>query len=196
MDKSALQNTPENAPRPKLFGPDNKLLDLDELDLDHPESPFDDTPINKVVEFLKKHGIALAKVVFMIGTGAATFIGGWSAATSGEEVIWAIALMVWGCGFIHECLFAYSWVKKGSYELAGMQLTILDRVHNYSSIAMLGALICMLLEHQTNNELVHYLFIGWTSIAEPLLAVWLMHSLYIMKGAHPVSRMRPVKCIL
>ena len=143
--------------------------------------PFDSSPANRPIEFLKSHGPAIAKITFLLATAAETTYAGMHMLS--EPNGWTIAMMIWGCGFILECCFAYSWVMEGSPKLAGDQVGINKRVHNTSSLIMLGGLITMLLSSQV--EAAHVVFIGWTSIVVPLGAVWLMHQLYVLKGAHP-----------
>lgn len=140
--------------------------------------PFDDTPLNQVVEQLKKHGIALAKIIFMIGTASATLFGGLAAGANS----WEVMCMVWGSGFILECLFAYSWVMTGNKKIAGRQDAIVQRIFKVSSLVMMGDLITMLLEAQAG---AHQLFVIWTSIVQPLAAVYLMNQIYKLKNLHP-----------
>lgn len=178
---------PNQAPsrKVKLYGPNSqplKSVTVEKPNIKSPASPFnEDSPLNKVIEFLHEHGPAAAKLFLMMATGAATAYGGW---TAGGGTEWLIMLMVWGCGFIVECAFAYSWVMKGSEKLAGAQVGINDRIHNRSSLLMIGALVTMLFGHQTAVTMP---FIIWTSVFETIGAVWIIHQFYKLKGSHPMA---------
>ena len=174
---------------------------LRQLQRNKPEPPFDESDDiwgHKVIEWLKKHGPSIAKLLLMVATGCATAFGGWKAATSPPMDIlginvggdpsgqpnYLVAFMVWGCGFILEIMYAYSWMKKGHESIAGDQVQIIDTIHNVTSTLMVGALVCMLLEAQAG---LHILFIFWTSLVEPIGAVWLLHQLFVLKGSHPIE---------
>ena len=134
------------------------------------------------MQFLKDHGPAIAKITFLLATAAETTYAGAKFAMGGGLGI-AVALMIWGAGFILECCFAYSWVMKGSDKLAGKQVDVLDKVHNVSSLVMLGGLAIMLISYQVSA--VSMLFTAWTSIVMPFAAVYLMHLLWCLKGLAP-----------
>jgi len=186
MSTTAKKETPKSSPL--IYGPDNKpihVVDVDEIEV---ESPFDDSPLGKVTEFLKTHGVALSKILFMVATAAATAFGGLAAAKAGGTFNISVALMVWGCGFLLEAAFAYSWHMKGSDVTAGRQKDIIENIFNVATIVMLGDLACMLLEHQfQGNILVHWLFIGWTSAVQPFAAVYIMRAYFELKGANPIT---------
>lgn len=138
--------------------------------------PFDDTFLNHVINLLKTHGPAASKIIFLFGTAAATLYAGLSVASI------TVRFMIWGCGFILECLFAYSWAMTGDERIAGKQYTIIQRIFKVSSLIMMGDLATMLLDNQAG---LHGLFIAWTSGVQPLAAVYLMNQLYRLKASHP-----------
>jgi len=142
------------------------------------QDPFDNSPLNYVINLLKTHGPAASKIIFLFGTAAATLYAGLAVASI------TVRFMMWGCGFILECLFAYSWAMTGSEKIAGRQHTIIQRIFKVSSLVMMGDLATMLLDNQAG---LHGLFIAWTSGVQPLAAVYLMNQLYKLKASHPVA---------
>ena len=92
--------------RTPLYSSKDKSLDLENLKIEAPRSPFDDSPLNWVIEFIKRHGIAAVKIGFMIATAASTYYGGLAAGADS----WPVRLMIWGMGGVLEAVFAFSWV--------------------------------------------------------------------------------------
>ena len=182
-----------------LLAPEN--FDFKTIDMKGAKNPFlevkdkkGESPLHGVVNLLHNHGPALAKLLLMVATIGATLfacykvivnppaIGG---SAPDQMAGFLIAAMIFGCATIVECMFAYSWVKKGSRSIAGKQVEIIDAMHKVTMWVMIGTLITMQLEAQAG---LHVLFIAWTSIVDPIAAVYLINAMYRLKGAHPKSQ--------
>jgi len=189
MDNTTIQSNGRHTAEPTsrrvhLFGANDKLLDLDSINVgEGRKEPFDQSYFDKVSKYLSTHGPALAKLLLIIGSGAGTIYNAIKAGhMDGVEIGWLVTLILTAAGLIVEMGFAYGWSRRGSYDLAGEQRATVDKIFNRSSYVMIGDLSLSVAEIAFG---VGGIATYWIGIIQPVMAVHVVRLFYKLKGEHP-----------
>jgi len=166
-----------------------KLFDANENEIDFSEvgeaeaKPFEESYFDKVGDWLGKHGPAISHLFLIIGSGAGTVRNAWHLSQLDSVDVWQLIFAVLlFCGLIVECAFAYAWMKRGSFTLAGPQLATAKKLYDRSSIVMIGDLSLSLAEIAFGvGKIAQF----WVGIVQPIMAVHLVRLFYQLKGEHP-----------
>ncbi len=182
--KSRRSNS-QQAPSPVLFGSNGEQLDLDNLTDKGAgrKNPFDSSPLDTISDLLATHGPALAKLMLILGSGAATVYNALKAGNHpgilNGNMLTTILI---AAGLIVECGFAYGWSRRGSYDLAGFQRKRVDMIFNRSSYVMIGDLSLSVAEIAFGiGQIAMY----WVGVIQPFMAVHIVKLFYKLKGEHP-----------
>ena len=179
---------------PHLNRPGYSQLDLSSLP-DHgggTKSPFDTSFLNSISRTLAKHGPALAKLLLIVGSALATVYNALRAGARPEVLNGDLVfLILCAAGLIVECGFAYAWSRRGSYDLAGEQRDVANKIFNRSSFIMIGDLSLSVAEFAFG---VGSIAVIWIGIVQPIFAVHIVRLFYKLKGLHPeyLAEMRVV----
>ena len=178
--------TPDRPSRKiKLFGADDKEIDLTEVGSSGEESPFEDSYFDAVGDWLGKHGPAISHLFLIIGSAFGTVSNAWHLSHMDSVSIWQLVFgVLLFCGLIVECAFAVSWLKRGSTDLAGNQLVTVKKLYDRSSIVMIGDLSLSLAEVALG---IGGIAAFWVGCVQPIFSVHLVRLFFQLKGEHPMT---------